>query len=110
VRARIDQIEALAGKTIEQCVARDPQILITFTDNTYAAFTTGIDCSEAPELGRANMDVRQEIITLAAMGIINQEEKLQWFREREITDAIRQRAQDRQDRLEYERLKKKFEP
>jgi hypothetical protein len=109
MRQRVTEFEELSGKTIESAVAMDPQILITFTDGTYAALTTGMDCSEAPELTNANMDVNREIISLATLGIINQEEKSNWLRRRELTDSLVQRTRDEADRREYERLRAKFE-
>ena len=108
MRQRITELGDLIGKTIEDCVAMDPQIVITFTDGTYTALTTPLDCSEAPELTPANMDTKREIVMLASMGVINQEEKSRLLRQFELADELVRRTEDEADRAEFERLKAKF--
>lgn len=39
MRQHISQFEALAGKTIEAATVVDLQVLLTFTDGTYAAIS-----------------------------------------------------------------------
>jgi hypothetical protein len=111
MRQHISQFEDLAGKTIEAATVVDLQVLLTFTDGTYAAIVSVEEdgCIHAPELTTAKRDTARQAEALASLGIANQADKAQWKRERDVMEAILSEAQEKIERRDYERLRAKFE-
>jgi hypothetical protein len=110
MRQHISNFEDLAGKTIEAATVVDLQVLLTFTDGTYAAIVSIEEdgCIHAPELTTAKRDTARQADVLGALGIANQADKTQWKRERDVMEAILTEAQERNERRDYERLRAKF--
>jgi hypothetical protein len=111
------EISQAIGKTIQATGDAEDDLVIVFTDGTYARLhsTTGYDGDrECPEDGGA-FGIRSScyLDTLIKLGIFTNDEvkadKLAQQAEQEANRKAEERRRANQERATYERLKRKFE-
>lgn len=104
----------LIGKTITATDVIDDKWYVVFSDQTYAIISSGPSYDgerSEPELSSDESLERMDewkMRMLRKLGVLNEADEQTWTTSRATRDSLDQQQKEARERVEYERLKKKY--